>query len=165
MKLRHVFSARDAAHARRVVALLHQQGVGNGAIALVARPDIELGSIPNRFKEADTDLVPAALRGMLIGGATGLLAGFAAMAFASLGVTVAGAFAIGAIGCLVGGLSAALVGAALPDPIRQRFGHEIEAGNVLVLVDADERTHARLEQALADAGAVRLVYEVHTALT
>lgn len=165
MKLRHVFSARDAAHARHVVALLQRQGIGSAAISLVARPDIELGSIPNRFKEADTDLVPAALRGMAIGGATGLLIGLVAMAFDASGVSLGGAFAIGAIGVLVGGLSAALMGAALPDPIRQRFDHELAAGRVLVLVDADEQTHARLEQALADAGAVRLTYEAHTALS
>lgn len=165
MKLRHVFSTQDPAHARRLVALLHQHGMVDDGISLVARSDIELGSIPNRFKEADTDLVPAALRGIAIGGGTGLLVGLAAMMFAALGVTLAGAIAIGAMGALIGGLSSALMGAALPDPIRQRFDDEISAGRVLVLVDADEQTHARLEQPLAEAGAVRLAYESHTALT
>ena len=42
---------------------------------------------------------------------------------------------------------------------------QIAAGRVLVLVDADEATHARLEQPLAEAGATRLAYEAHAELT
>jgi hypothetical protein len=116
------------------------------------------------MKEADTDFVPAAIRGMGIGGATGLLAGLVAASFPPLGVTLAGAAALGAAGALVGGWSSALMGATVPDPIRQRFEREIAEGRVLVLVDADEATQSRVEQPLADAGAVRLAYETHSAL-
>ena len=165
MKLRHVFSTRDAAQARVMVRLLHAQGLDWESISLVARDDIELDEVPHRMKEADTDLVPAAARGMAIGGATGVLAGLAAMVVPPLGITIAGAAAIGAAGALVGGWSAALMGSAIPDPIRQRFENEIAEGRVLVLVDADEATQGRLEPLLADAGAVRLDYETHSALT
>ena len=164
MKLRHVFSTRDAGHARDVVRLLHEQGLDSGAVSLVARDDIELDQVPKRLKEADTDLVPAAIRGMGIGGATGLLAGLAAASFPPFGVTLAGAAALGAAGALVGGWSSALMGATVPDPIRQRFEQEIAAGRVLVLVDADEARQARLERPLVDAGAIRLPYETHSAL-
>lgn len=102
MSKRHVYSTRDIAHARQALAALHLAGIGNDRISLVARSDIELERIPDSLKEADTDAVPAAVRGMGIGGATGLLAGLAAMVFAPIGITVAGAAAIGAIGALVG---------------------------------------------------------------
>jgi len=164
MNLRHVFSTRDAGHAREAVRLLLAQGVDRGAISLVARDDIELEQLPHRMQEADTDLVPAAARGMAIGGATGLLAGLAAMVVPPLGITIAGAAAIGAAGALVGGWSAALMGSAIPDPVRQRFENEIAEGRVLVLVDADEATQARLEPVLVAAGAERLPYETHSAL-
>ena len=165
LRLRHVFTTQDAAHARRTVHMLHEHGLAYRAVSLVARDDIELDSIPNRFKEADTDFVPAAIRGMVMGGIAGLVAGFAALMFSSLGITLAGVAAIGALGALVGGLSSALMGATVPDPIRQKFGTEIAAGRVLVLVDADEATHARLEPAMADIGATRLAYEAHSELT
>jgi predicted lipid-binding transport protein (Tim44 family) len=164
MKLRHVFMTEDAEHARRVVRMLHERGLAYTAISLVARDDIESGSIPNRLREADTDFVPAAIRGMAFGAAAGLLAGLAATAFPALGIGLAGAAGIGVIGALVGGLSSALMGATAPDPIRQRFEPEIASGRVLMLVDADEATHARLEQPLAAAGAVRMRYEAHTAM-
>jgi hypothetical protein len=164
MKLRHVFSTRDAVQARQAIRVLHEHGVPWSDISLVANADVELEEIPNRMKEADTDFVPAAIRGMGIGGATGLLAGLLAASFPPLGITLAGAAAFGAAGALVGGWSSALMGATVPDPIRQRFEREIAEGRVLVLVDADEATQARLEQPLADAGAIRLVYETHSAL-
>lgn len=165
MKYRHVFVTEDAANAKRAVRVLHEHGLAYQAVSLVARDDIELESIPNRLKEADTDFVPAAIRGMAMGGIAGLLAGLAAHMFSSLGITLVGVAAIGAMGALVGGLSSALMGATVPDPIRQKFEREIAAGRVLVLVDADEATHARLEQPLAEAGATRLAYEAHAELT
>lgn len=165
MKLRHVFSTQDAIGAARAVQVLQEQGIDDDAISLVARNDIELDRIPNRLKEADTDLMPAAARGMAIGGATGVLAGLAAMVIPPLGITLAGAAALGAAGALVGGWSSALMGSAIPDPVRQQFEAEIAAGRILVLVDADEATQARLEPALVAAGAQRMAYETHSALS
>ena len=160
MPHRYVFSTRDVAHAREALAALHMAGIGNDMISLVARSDIELERIPDSLKEADTDAVPAAMRGMGIGGATGLLAGLAAVVFAPVGITIAGGLAIGALGALVGGWSSALMGSALPDAVRQQFEDEIEAGKILVLVDsADEAQRPMLIDALEHVGATRLSYD------
>lgn len=165
MKTRHVFSTRDTVQAAAAVAALRAHGLGDEAISLVARSDIELDEIPDRLKDASTDFIPAAVRGMGIGGATGLLAGLAAVVFAPVGITLAGAAGIGAMGALVGGWSSALMGAALPDPVRQQFDDEISAGRILVLVDADEDTQSSLAVDMAKIGATRLQYEAPTALS
>ncbi|MEG3050672.1 MAG: hypothetical protein RR792_10910 [Thermomonas sp.] len=165
MKTRHVFSTQDVAQARSAVLALQEQGVTFDDISLVARSDIELDRIPDGLKEADSDFKPAALRGMGIGGATGLLAGLAAVVFTPIGITLAGAAAVGAMGALVGGWSSALMGAALPDPVRQQFDDKISAGRVLVLVDAEAETQARLTSALAAIGVQQLDYEAPTAMT
>lgn len=165
MKTRHVFSTRNVVEARNALQALADQGVGVDDISLVARSDIELDRIPDALKEADTDFVPAAVRGMGIGGATGLLAGLVAVVFAPVGITLAGAAAIGAMGALVGGWSSALMGAALPDPVRQQFDDEISAGRILVLVDAEPELQPRLEAALAVVGIPRLDYEAPTAMS
>ena len=159
MSTRFVYSTRDLEHARQALAALHMAGITNEQISLVARSDIELERIPDSLKEADTDAVPAAIRGMGMGGATGLLAGLAAMVFAPVGITVAGAAAIGAMGALVGGWSSALMGSALPDPVRQQFDDEIAAGRVLVLVDAEDEQKAAVADAMASVQATRLEYE------
>jgi len=165
MKIRHVFVTRDVIQARDALLALREQGVGVDDISLVARSDIELDRIPDELKEADTDFVPAAMRGMGIGGATGLLAGLAAVVFAPVGITLAGAAAIGAMGALVGGWSSALMGSALPDPVRQQFDDEISAGRILLLVDAEPDVQPRLQLALAAVGALRLDYEAPAAMT
>lgn len=159
MKHRYVYSTRDMAHAREAIAALHMRGIGNEAISLVAHSDVEMDRVPDALKEADTDTVPAAIRGLEIGGATGLLAGLAAVAFAPFGVTLAGAVGIGAMGALVGGWSSALMGAALPDPVRQQFEDEIAAGRVLVLADVDDAQLGPLRDAMAEANATDLRYE------
>jgi len=165
MKTRHVFRTQDVAQARSAVLALQEQGVVFDDISLVARSDIELDRIPDGLKEADSDFKPAGLRGIGIGGATGLLAGLAAVVFAPIGITLAGAAAVGALGALVGGWSSALMGSALPDPVRQQFDDEISAGRILVLVDAEEAAQARVTSALAAIGVPRLDYEAPTAAT
>ena len=165
MKIRHVFVTRDVLQARDALLALREQGVGVDDISLVARSDIELDRIPDDLKEADTDFLPAAMRGMGIGGATGLLAGLAAVVFTPVGITLAGAAAVGALGALVGGWSSALMGSALPDPVRQQFDDEITAGRILVLVDAEPEAQPRLQVALEAVGAQRLDYETPSAMT
>jgi hypothetical protein len=159
MKQRYVFSTRDVAHTREALAALHMAGIGNESISLVARSDIELERIPDGLKEADTDAVPAAVRGIGIGGATGLLAGLAAVALAPIGITVAGAVALGAVGALVGGWSSSLMGSALPDSVRQQFDDEIARGCVLVLIDAGPESADAMMEAMDRVEAVHLDYE------
>lgn len=158
MNHREVYSTRDVAAARRALAALHMHGIKNDAISMVARADIELERIPNTLKEADTDAMPAAIRGMEIGGATGLLAGLVAVAIPPLGITLAGAVGIAAMSALVGGWASALMGSTVPDPVRQQFEAEIAAGRVLVLVDVPNEAREAVSDAMAEAGATRLNY-------
>ena len=158
MTIRHVFRTQDVDHARKALAALHMASIGNEAISLVARSDIELERVPDSLKEADSDAVPAAVRGMGVGGGVGLLAGLAAIVVAPVGITLAGAAAIGALGALVGGWSSALMGASLPDPVRQQFDDEISAGRVLVLVDIEPGQVQATQDAMASAGAAHLDY-------
>ena len=54
---------------------------------------------------------------------------------------------------------------ALPDPVRQKVDDEIAAGRILVIVDANAETHARLAGPMAQAGVSRLDYEATSALS
>lgn len=68
-------------------------------------------------------------------------------------------------GALVGTWSSALVGATVPDPVRRQFEDEIEAGRVLVVIDAEEQELHNAESALVSAGATPLPYEAASAAT
>ncbi len=164
MKTRHVFSTPDLITAQAAMTAARGAGVDDNDLLLVARSDIELESIPDDRKEADTDMLPAALRGVGYGGATGLLAGLTAFAIPPLGVTLAGAAAIGVLGAMVGCWASALVGASLPDPIRRKFDAEIQAGKILVVVDGSKELLSAAEPAIVRAGAMVLPFEAPKAL-
>lgn len=159
MKIRHVFSTPDLGTAQSVMNTARGAGVEDDDILLVARSDIELEDIPNERKEADTDLLPAALRGAGYGGAAGLLAGLAAVVLTPIGLTLAGAAAATVAGAAVGCWASALVGSSIPDPIRRKFDAEIQDGRILVVLDGKKEFLDSLEPSLIAAGATPLPYE------
>lgn len=165
MKLRHVFSTPDLATAERAMDAARDGGVLDDDILLVARSDIEVDSIPNERKEADTDLLPAAARGAGYGAGAGLLAGLVAVAIPPLGVTMAGAAAATVAGAVVGCWSSALVGSSVPDPIRRKFHDEIEAGNILVVIDALKEVLTAVEPRVLAIGATTLPYEASKSMS
>ena len=165
MKTRRVFSTPDLVTARAAIQAARDVGIHDEDISLVARSDIEGGHIPNRRQEADSDFVPAAMRGALFGGLAGLLAGaIAVIAFPSVGMSWAGAGLVALAGVLVGAFASALVGSSLPDPVRQKFEGEIKAGRILVLVDGAAEILPAVETAVTRAGALSLPFETPTAL-
>jgi hypothetical protein len=145
MKTRHVFSTPDLVAAQATMDAAREAGVDDRDILLIARSDIELASIPNERKEADTDQMPAALRGAGYGSVAGLLAGLTAVVIAPIGLTLAGAAAATVAGGLVGCWASALMGSALPDPIRRKFDALIQQGRILVIIDGDRELLAQAE--------------------
>lgn len=164
MKTRHVFSTPDLDTAIAVMAAARSTGIADDDILLVARADIELDSIPGERQEADSDFIPAALRGAGYGGAAGLLAGLVAVVVAPIGLTLAGAGAVAVAGALVGSWASALVGSSLPDPVRRAFEEQIQAGNILVVIDATRQALDRAEPVIVAAGATPLPFDATTAL-
>ena len=165
MKTRHVFSTPSVEAARTVMQAARAAGVPEEDISLIARSDIELEATPEQHKEAGSDFYPAALRGVVGGGAVGLLAGLVAVAIPPVGITVAGVAGLTVAGALTGGWTGALVGASVPDPVRRKFEEEIEAGRVLVVLDGDKEQLTRAEPALTRAGGTPLPFDEPTALT
>lgn len=166
MKTRHVFSVPSLDAAQDAILAARAAGLPDDNLSLIARADIELDAIPDHRKDAVTDFMPAALRGAAAGGGMGLLAGLVAVAFPPLGVTLAGAAIMTVGGALVGTWASALVGSSVPDPIRRKFENEIDAGKILLVLDAEEDTHLPdVEAAILATGAVVLPYETASALT
>lgn len=163
MKTRHVFSTPDLDAAQAAMDAARNAGVLDDDLLLIARSDIELDEIPNERKEADTDMMAAALRGAGFGGAAGLLAGLVAVVVTPIGLTLAGAAAATAAGAMVGCWASALVGSSLPDPIRRKFDAEIQAGRILVVVDGSKELLTQVEPAILATGATLLPFEAASA--
>jgi len=165
MKKRHVFATHDLAAAKAVVRAARDQGVDRRCITVEARKDIEVHRISDERKNVSMDFIPAALRGTVLGAASGLLLGIVAYWVPALGLGWGGVFALAGLGALIGTWASVLAGSAVPDEVRRTFGREIEDGRILVVIDAEQAEFSAIEPALLQAGAVRLPYEASTALT
>jgi hypothetical protein len=165
VKTRHVFSTPDLATARAAMQAARVAGVGHECISLIARSDIELEQTPEQHKEAGGDFFAGALRGVVGGGATGLLAGLVAVAIPPIGITVAGVAVLTVAGAMVGSWAGAIAGASVPDPVRRKFETEIEAGRILVVLDGSKELLAAAQPAVVAAGATALPFDTPTALT
>lgn len=165
MKHRHVFSTQNIEHARRAILAARSGGACDKDISLIARSDVELDSIPPERLDVTTDSMSAGLRGAVGGGVTGMLAGIAALAIPPLGVTVAGVAALTALGTAAGTWSAALMGAAIPNPVRRAFEAEIDQGRILLVVDCDKEIMSTVETAVQTTGAELLPFDMLSSLS
>lgn len=165
MKMRHVFSVADLATAAKALSAARQAGALDDEISLIARSDIEIQSIPDARIDVSSDMVPAAMKGMAGGAATGFIAGLAAMAFPPLGITIAGAALAGMAGAAVGGWSSALIGSSVENPVRRRFEDEIQAGQILVVIDSPEERIAPITAAIEGIGGRAMPFEAVSALS
>jgi len=82
-----------------------------------------------------------------------------------LGITLAGAAAVGVAGAMVGSLASALLGASVPDPVRQAFDDEIQAGHILLVIDAEPEVLDVAGAAIVRLGLRPLPYESTSALS
>ncbi|MFA0922831.1 hypothetical protein [Xanthomonas fragariae] len=165
MKFRRVYSTSNLESAQRVLQAARSSGIDNDALSLIARSDIELQDMPDERKNAKTDFLPAAARGAATGGAAGLIAGLVATAVPSIGLTLAGVGVMAMAGALVGAWSSALIGATVPDPVRRLFEDQIQAGRVLVIIDADQASLQTAQSTVVAAGATQLPYDAVSAAT
>jgi len=165
MKTRCVFSTSDLTAARAAMAAARAAGIDDDDISLVAREDIELEKIPDHLMLGRNDFYPAAVRGGICGGGTGLLLGLIAVAVPPLGVTLAGAAAMAIAGTAFGTCIGEMVGFEVPDVISRKFKDEIAAGRILVVIDASKDKLDVAEPAVARTGATLLPFHAHTALT
>jgi hypothetical protein len=133
----YAFDSVESAHA--AVMTLRLNGIDEQRMSLIARADIQLEEIPEKYLNAPTDFMPALGRGVAIGGITGLFAGLVAMAIPALGIAIGGSALLAFFGggAVLGAWSSALVGSSVPDAIRRKFEDEIEAGRTLLVIDSN----------------------------
>ncbi len=85
----------------------------------------------------ESDFVPAVERGVAIGGATGILAGIAAVALPGVGLALGGGaiLGIGLAGAGAGAWMSSMIGISAPSSRLKEFEDAIEKGSLLMMVD------------------------------
>jgi len=147
------FLVNDTQAAQAAVDILHSADVDDEAISVIANEKTSLDELPNSAPEDESDVVPAVARGVAVGGATGLIAGIAAITFAPAGLVIGGtALLAGATGgASFGAFASALKGTSVPNSQLRAYEHEVEAGRILMVVDIDDDRVDSVRTALQDA--------------
>ena len=102
-------------------------------------------NLPQASLLQESDFVPAVERGVAIGGATGILAGIAAVAIPGAGLVLGGGaiLGIGLAGAGVGAWLSGMIGVSVPSSRLKEFENSIDQGSLLMMVDIPK---ARVEE-------------------
>ena len=111
-------------------------------VHIIAREGLVLEDLPEATLVQKSDFVPALERGVALGGATGVVAGLAAIAMP--GVVIAGGalLAMGLAGAGMGAWMGGMIGMDATKSHIKQFEDAVNAGQILVLVDVPK---ARVE--------------------
>lgn len=94
-------------------------------------------NLPEASLLQESDFIPAVERGLAVGGATGVLAGVAAVALPGVGLALGGGaiLGIGLAGAGVGAWISGMIGISIPSSRLKEFENAIEQGSLLMMVD------------------------------
>jgi len=125
--------------ARDIVNELLLNHVEERHIHVLAKDDHALqdADLPQAGLMQQSDFVPAVERGLAVGGATGTVAGVAAVILPGIGLAVGGGAILGTAlaGAGVGAWISSLIGVSLPNSRLKEFEKAIEDGQVLIMID------------------------------
>lgn len=141
------FLVPDVETTKKIVDELLLARIAESHIHVLAKRDTPLEDLPEASFLQKTDFVPALEQGVALGGATGLLAGLAAVAVP--GGLVLGGGALLGISLLGAGLGAwwsSMVGAGVGNRRLKDYEEAIEDGEVLVMVDVPRDKVAATEE-------------------
>ena len=133
---RIVMLVPDVDTARKITHELLSERVPEKHIHVIAREGTPMEDLHEAGLAERTDLLPALKRGAAVGGATGLLAGLAALAFP--GVAVAGGAVLLATtlaGSAFGAWASSLIGVSIPSEELRKYEKAVEEGQLLMMID------------------------------
>lgn len=98
---------------------------------------LEEANLPEASLLEESDFIPALERGLALGGATGLLAGLAAVTFPPAGLILGGGAILGIslAGAGVGAWLASMVGVSIPNSQLKAFEGALDRGELLMMID------------------------------
>ncbi len=148
MKNKLVFSVPGTPTALQVVEFLKSRGLEESGISVLGNESTELSAMPDPG-EFDNDVVPGSKRGVVVGGATGLLAGLGA-ALVAPGLAIGGAaLALATVGgASFGVLASSLIGSSVTHSQIRDYEQVLERGELLMVVEVAKDQEAEISRQL-----------------
>ena len=106
-------------------------------VHVMAKEGVSLGDLPEATMLQKSDAIHGVELGLVVGGATGTLAGIVAVLFPPSGLTMGLGviLATALIGAIMGVWVSGMIAADVPNTRLKKFFHALERGKVLVIVD------------------------------
>lgn len=133
---------------RNVVRELLLNHVEERRIHVVAREGTPMEDLPAASDWQKSDLIPAAEKGLTLGGITGALAGLVAVTVPPAGLVIGGGavLALTVAGAGFGAWVAGMVGIGVANTRLEKFQDAINAGEILMMVDVAKRRVDEIEE-------------------
>ena len=131
------FLLPDVEVARKVVDELLLARIAEDHIHVIAKEGTAMADLPEATLAQKSDLIPAFERGVAVGGATGIIAGVAAVTFPPAGLVLGGGAFLGIAlaGTGFGALMSTMIGVSTPNTRHAQFEEAVGNGEILMLVD------------------------------
>ncbi|ABA59154.1 conserved hypothetical protein [Nitrosococcus oceani ATCC 19707] len=131
------FLIPDVKSAEEIVKELLLARVEARHIYIVAKEGTPMGDLPEAGLAQRSDFIPSLERGVAVGGATGALAGIAAVTFPPAGVVLGGGaiLATALAGAGIGGWASSMIGVGGTNSQIEQFEEAIKGGELLMMVD------------------------------
>jgi len=139
------FLVPEVSTARKIVDEMLLARLEVKHIHVIAREGTELEDLPQATLMQKSDFVPAVERGLALGGAAGIFAGLAAMALPGIVIAGGALLGIGLAGAGMGAWIGGMIGLDVQNSRLRQFEKEINAGNVLMLIDVPKNRVAEFE--------------------
>ena len=137
MRRRLYFLLPDVKSAKQVFKKLLLARVQDRHIFFLAKDGVELNDLPEATMLQKSDEIHGLGVGLVVGGATGALAGVVAMMFppSGLAMGLGVILAMSLIGAIVGIWASGMIASDVPNTRLEKFSKEIERGKILLMVD------------------------------
>ena len=132
------FLVPDITTTKKIVDNLLLARIEEKHIHVLAKRGTPLEDLPEASLLQKSDFIPAVEQGLALGGSTGMLAGLVAVVLPPASTVIAGGVLLAATlaGAGVGAWISGMVGMSIGNRRTKEFEDAIEAGELLVLVDA-----------------------------
>jgi hypothetical protein len=142
------FLLPDVQVSKKVVDELLLARIPEKHIHVIAKEGTEMEDLPEASLAQKSDVIPAFERGIAVGGATGVLAGVAAVTFPPAGLVLGGGalLAIALAGSGFGAIMSTMIGVSAPNSRHAKFEEAIENGEILMLVDVAKDQVEKIEE-------------------
>ena len=137
MRRRLYFVLPNVKTARAVFNKLLLTRIEQQHIFFLAKDGVELGDLPEATMLQKSDELHGLAQGLVIGGATGALAGIVAVVFPPFGMMMGLGviLAMSVVGAVVGFWASGMIASAVPNTRLKRFSKDMEQGKILLMVD------------------------------